>query len=363
MRALRIAVVIAIVLFLALTPGWLLEHLSRDQEEDFFTKPTPAWNGRIELWHIAEFRTYQGSVTDFLQDRADRYWKKKDRGVHIDVIGLTVEQYQDRIARGLTPDAYSFPSGFLYPEALQSFPVDTATLKTGLSPARFQDQVYAVPILMSGYFLVGNVQLLSANGFLMPEEGSLDPAVLQAALDLKQKVPQLYMPPILAARLNLTGQLAAWEQFQKGKVMLAVVDARTLGDLNRSASGNLLVESVTFPGYTDQVLYLGAAKGADAHQVKALSDFAAYLLTEEQQQRLTNLGALPTVQLSQAPVYAEESLDSLYTAAAAFTLPEPFAYQRYKEALTEDALRALTGDPLGKSSFWERMTVVESGIL
>ncbi len=363
-RILRIVTTLALLAFLVVSPGWLIENLARDAPLELFTKPTPAWHGRIEIWHVAEFRVYQGSVTDYLQTRADAYCKGHP-GVHIDVVGLTPKRYNDRLARGAFPDVYSFPSGLVYREQLQQMDLALPTFSGSLDAARADGNVYAVPYLMSGYLLAANDAALTGNRLVLPEtpdEAALT-ALLQSAMDMDTKTPLVYAPPVVAARLGLTGELASTEDFMAGRTALSVVDARELGDALRSDKANLSLTVLPFVSYSSQVLYLGVAKDADAAKAAAAADFAAYLLTEPEQQRLSSLGALPVTTLETPPIYTEEALDSLAAAYFAPVVPEPFAYQRHREQLTADAWLALTGDPAGKAGFFERMQVVENGNL
>ena len=361
-RYLRIAVTAAILVFLALSPPWILRGLNREAYVGFLSKPAPEWHGRIEIWHVAEFRVYQGSVTDYLQKRADAYCRRH-AGVHIDVVGLTLKRYNDRLARGAFPDAYSFPSGLVYREQLCAIEPALPALRGALSTASADGKTYAVPYLMSGYLLAANTTLLTAHGLALPE--SSDEAavktLLQAALDLEAKAPQLYMPPVLAARMGLAGTLATQEQFTGGQTALAVLDVRALGDVLRSEKLNLAVEAMPLTNYSEQVLYLGAAKNVDAQKAAVIADFIEFLLAEDEQQRLTSLGALPVTQLETPPVYTEELLDGLYLAYSSPAVPDPFSYQRHKEKLAEEALSALTGEPSAVTSFFERMQVVENG--
>ena len=147
---LKAAVTVAMVAFLVLSPPWLLRGLRRDEYRAFFIKPAATWHGRIELWHVAGFRVYQGSVTEHLQSRADAYHKKHP-GVHIDVVGLTEKQYRERLARGAFPDAYSFPPGAVYAEQLSALSLPAMPFVGNLAPAKQDDATCAVPDLMSGY--------------------------------------------------------------------------------------------------------------------------------------------------------------------------------------------------------------------
>ncbi len=356
-RTIHVLVSVLLIAFLALSPPWLLRGLMRDEYRAFMTKPPAAWHGRIEIWHIAGFRVYQGSVTDYLQERADAYCKKH-AGVHIDVVGLTEKQYADRLERGAVPDAYSFPPGYVYPEQLTAFAAETPPLAGNLCAAQAGGTTYAVPYLMSGYFLAANGQLLTKYGFELPE--TADGAYLQSALDLAGETPQLSMPAVHAARMGLTGELAPAEAFQQGKCMLAVLDARATGDLLRGETKGLLVDAIPFAEYTDEVFYLGPAAGASPEQAAALAGFAMFLLSEKEQQRLTSLGALPVIVPEGKPAYADDLLTALFEAYASPVAPEPFLYERHRAKLFEEALAALGGDPLSVSAFFERLAVVEN---
>lgn len=359
MRFFRWIMAALIIVYLVVSPGLIQKGLARNQHRDWLTPPTPTWEGRIELWHIVSFRVYQGSVTRYLRERADAYCKAHP-GVYMEVIGLTEAQYESRVARGAFPDAYSFSAGLLYAEQLRAGDYALPPLRGTLRPAMAAGKTYAVPWMMSGYFLAANTQLLSKYRMELPE--SPDAAFLQEALALSDTSPQLAMPPILAARAALSGIPAEESAFTGGRSMLAVLDARALGDILRGTSGNLTISALPYGSYTDQVQYIGAARQTDAVRAAIIEDFAGFLLTDAEQERLSSLGALP-VTLSAAPAFAENELASLYAALQKPLTPDPFSYQRHRGLLAEEAALALTGDSSAKNSFRERMAVVESGEL
>lgn len=355
MRILRAIATLMIVVFLLLSPGYIKDHLSSDPFRAFFDIPEAKWHGKIELWHIVSFRTYQGSVTKLLRERAT-VWNKSHPGIHIEVVGMTEKKFQERIARGEFPDAYSFASGVCYLEQLQVLAMDTPKPTGSIPCATNNGDLYAVPYLYSGYFLLANTELLATSG--MELGASIDPAMLQAALDQEKKTPQLFMPPVLAARADLSGALATLDDFSRGKTLFAVGDARYLGDLVRSEKNTVLFEAVPYPGYTDQVQYLGVAAGADQNRLAALSDFFSVLLTEEEQVRVPTVGAFPIREDAANIVFSEPLLTAFYQSHDSMTAPDPFLYQRHRQALEADALRALADETDGKNSFWERMDVV-----
>jgi ABC-type glycerol-3-phosphate transport system substrate-binding protein len=356
LRILRVILAAVTAAFLVLSPGWLTKNLSRNVYAEWEVKTAPSWQGRIVLWHIADFRTYQGKVTQHLENRAYAYCKRH-YNVHIDVTGITPEQYAQRIARGEFPDAYSFATGELYLEQLRAFSPDISGLLKNVPPAEANGKIYGVPYLMSGYFLGANTQLLAANNLELGK--TVDPAMLQRALSDNLG---LSMPAVLAAREKLTGTLGEESEFEAGKALFSVLDARQLGDLQRQTSGNLALEAIPYTAYTDQVFYIGPAKNADDGQAAALADFVSWLLSPGEQGRMTGLGALPVIQAPEDVSFSEPLMEELAKSSSALTVPDPFAYQRHKDALNEEALAALSGETGVQDAFFQRMQVVEQGI-
>lgn len=355
MRILRCLPALAIIAYLIFSPALIATGLARNPYRDWLTPEKPAWEGRIELWHIAGFKLYSGSATHYLEARAEAY-EKAHAGVHIDVVGLTSAQYQTRAARGAVPDAYSFPSGLLYAEQLRQADYVLPDFKGNLAAASANGQTLAVPWLISGYFLAGNALLMAKYGLSLTEPA--DEAVLQNALS----AGQLSIPAVLGARAGLVGTPEKEADFSAGRCALAVLDARALGDIQRSGSGNLAVSAVPLAPYTDLVQYIGAARQVDDDKAAVIADFAAFLVSDAEQERLSTLGALPVVK-NIAAVYADACAEALFSACDAPIVPEPFSYQRHRDALEQEAIAAMSGDAHAKMSFLKRMAVVETGEL
>lgn len=352
MRIVRAALSVIVVLFLVLAPRPLLSALREDPMAHLFEVKQPEWHGVIELWHIADFRTYQGSVTKFLRERCDRF-AAAHPGVHIEVKGLTTKMYLDRVGRGAFPDAYSFPAGFLYREQLRRLELTLPALTGNLRAAESEGSVFAAPYLISGYFLLINEQRLLESGGDPPAEATRE--LLQAYLS----DGELSVPPVLGAYFGLSGESRDYADFQKGRVTAAVADARAYGDLLRDTDGNLLLRALPLSGYTEQVMYLGAAANTDDRRASLIAELCAYLLSDGVQQELTALGAMPVRPRLDNIVYGMDTLDAWYASYAADTVaPDAFAYQRHRDALLEDATRAMAGEAGGCEAFSERMAVV-----
>ena len=107
----------------------------------------PDYVGTITLYHIVTHRTYQGSVTAFLQERAEAF-NKQHFGVRIAVEGMGEQDFVERLSYGRWADMYSFFSGALYEELLQAATfAPEASLRPGLSVTS-----YAAPWFFQGTY-------------------------------------------------------------------------------------------------------------------------------------------------------------------------------------------------------------------
>ncbi len=340
--------------FFFCAPSFLRQSLQTNIYRSWLENKKPEWTGIITLWHVAGFKTYQGSISSFLEQRAAAY-EAAHRGVYWKVLAMTPEEMQERCARGERPDAWSFALGALYPEQLSAFSseIEIPALRSGLAPALSDGAVYGLPYLYSGYFLLCNTQLLQKSKLEWPDTGQIE--WLRETLAAAPDTALLAGDPIIAVQLSLKGEPEQYSRFQSKKVPLAVADARAAGDLMRklSGKGGFTFEYAAIGGYTPQVQYIAADAKADAQRRLHIEAFACALLEETAQQKLTALGALPVIETE--PVYANELMTALYRAYASPQIPQTFAYQRHAGQLYEDALRALGGDP---EAFTARMNEV-----
>ena len=194
--------------------------------ESFYVKnrqiTEPEYVGTITLYHIVTHRTYQGSVTAFLQERAEAF-NKRHFGVRIVVEGMGEGDFLERLSYGRRADMYSFFSGALGEEELQKAAfVPEADLRPGLSVTP-----RAAPWCFSGY--------------VQTSEGETE--------------------PVAALANGAAG---------------TVIDLRAWGDMQRQGQAGA---STVCPGaFTDQVCYLGIDRNTGAEKAKWCLFFYDYLL-------------------------------------------------------------------------------------
>jgi len=280
-------------------------RVGQEAGESFYVKnrqpAVPVYAGTITLYHIVTHRTYQGSVTAFLQERAEAF-NKQHFGVRIAVEGMGEQDFWERLSYGRRADMYSFFSGALYEELLQAaaFPTE-APLREGL---RMTD--YAAPWFFSGY--------VQADG-----EGA---------------------SPIVALANHASSP---------------VLDLRAWGDLRRAGEAR---GEASFAGpFNDQICYLGVARDTPPEKAEWCLKFFDFLISAPVQRMLPALGAFSVRTDTPCP-YGDALLVTLDRAYETLTTPDPFAYHVHKAKLLEEAELALGGDEAAKSNFFQRLAIV-----
>ena len=257
--------------------------------------------GTITLCHIVTAKTYQGSVTAFLQERAEAF-SKKHFGVRVVVEGMGEADFRERLSNGRRADMYSFFSGALYEELLQAASFQPGTeLRAGLSVTP-----YAAPWCFSGY--------------------------------VKTSVGESSPIAVLANGAQGT-----------------VLDLRAWGDIQRG--GEMNADAAPAGPFTDQVCYLGVARDTDPEKARWCLLFYEFLVSEPTQKLLSALGAF-SVRTDVPCPYGNALLLDLDRAYHQVTVPDPFAYHTHREKLLEEAAAALAGDGSAKNSFFQRLAIV-----
>jgi hypothetical protein len=273
--------------------------------ESFYVKnrrlAEPEYVETITLYHIVTCRTYQGSVTAFLQERAESF-SKRNFGVRIVVEGMGERDFWERLSYGRRADMYSFFSGTLYEELLQQavFAPETE-LRQGLGVT-----AYAAPWCFSGY--------------------------VQTNMGENQ--------PIAALANGATDR---------------VIDLRAWGDIQRS--GEMGMDAVPAGIFTDQVCYLGIDRGTGDPKVGWCLAFYRYLLSESSQKLLPSLGAF-SVRTDVPCPYGNGLLMDLDRRYKQVNVPDPFLYYVHRAKLLEEAQAALAGDGVAKNNFFQRLAIV-----
>ncbi|MCL2672538.1 MAG: hypothetical protein FWF10_10985 [Clostridiales bacterium] len=331
----RALLCVLLVLYLALMPGVLARSLQNDFYSSIFQQKLPEWEGSVTLYHIVSARSYQGSVTYYLQTQAEAFMKK-NRGIHIQVIGMDPLEYAERVANGRLPDALSFFAGQVAEDELSALSLPQPELRPGLRALRANPR--AVPYFFSASVLVRGMEFAETE--------------LQAAL----QTGELEIDALSAARLRLSGALLPASSFAEGKAAQAYLDLGEYGRLLRSA---LIYEgSISCPdNFTATVCYAGVLRHTDAEKQAALEKFFAWLLEEQAQTALAPLGVF-SVRADAKLVYALSALHEIDKSYATVQTVDPFLWNAHLSALITDAAPAVAGDSFAAARFEERLRLV-----
>ena len=102
---------------------------------------------------------------------------------------------------------------------------------------------------------------------------------------------------IIACIYGAKGELGDEEEFSEEKSWAAFIDARTAGDMARKVQSGkgFPFEAFSCTNYTNLVQYLGIGSGAEEEMRNYILEFMQYVLSEDKQQSLMELGLIPAV--------------------------------------------------------------------
>ena len=352
----------AVVAYLLLAPPYLMHALERNHYREWMQPKQEPYTGILHIWHIVEFKPYQGSLATWLSERAAKI-ERRHNGVFFEVLAMTPEEAEIRDARGEKADIYSFPAGWAYAEMLQPIAIECPEYPKEIRDMGRDGGMLALPYAMSGYCLIINSEMAKERELILPEENVTSSWLQEAAETMtyergrrKTAVAGLAGDAVTAARLGVTTALATYEDFLSGKAAMAIVDLRAAGDLQRQVdAGKGFAFSIhPLDSYTDEVQLLGIARDMEEQKLPYAEEYLTLVTGEDAQRRLSELGAFPAVVLAEAAEYKLSIPGTFYALYREPVSPNAFHYRRIRDALREAAKRALTGDASAQQDFQER---------
>ena len=318
MKALKTILSILMILFLVFTPKALAAAAQTRFVDARFVRKEQAYRGTITMYHIVRQRPYSGSLSNWLQKRADEY-EKKHRGSVIAVEGMDEATFYERLAHGRRADAYSFFSGSVYRDLLSDLPEMSVPLREGLKQT---DR--AIPYCYSGY-----ARLLRN----------------QTEANTKQYCAS----DVLAAYLD-----AGENNAEEKNADELCLDLRRAGDLIRYVDGFETAEIKPIDNFTDAVCWIGIDRDTSTEKHAVIESFIEWLLREESQQKLNALGLL-SVRADVRDNAPESMLKEVFKTYETLVTVDPFRWYAEFDALSADARLARSGDAEAKARFAKRL--------
>ena len=318
MKHLRILFCSIMIAFMLFTPRALANGAQQSFEDMRFVQKDGQYRGAITIYHIVRHRPYSGSLSNWLQKRADEY-EKQHRGSFITVEGMDEDTFIERLEHGRRADAYSFFSGSVYRDLLSVVQKRELPYRQGL----FQTD-RCIPYCYSGYVR------------LERNDGSTSKKAY-------------YEDEILAARMD-----AGIRNAQETEADTLYLDLRKAGDLIRYKDD--FMQSALYPidNFTDAVCWLGIDRDTDQEKSKAIQSFFDWLLEQKQQQKLNALG-LFSVRSDVHDAAPESQLKQVFRIYETVETVDPFLWYEAYDSLYQDAVYANGGDEDAKTRFRNRM--------
>lgn len=346
------AMTLAIIAFMVLSPGYIVAH-RRNLTQQYRQQSTESYQGIISLWHIVGFKSYQGSMGAWLE-KAAATLEKKHKGVYFEVESMTFSDYEARRERGEKADMYSFPLGWEYIEELQPIDMTMPEMRGNMADScRYNGGVYGIPYAASGYVLAVNSRIIQEKGLDMDTLcGMIRSGEAKASGD-----------EIIACIYGAKGELGDEEDFSKEKSWAAFIDARTAGDMARKVQSGkgFPFEAFSCTNYTNLVQYLGIGSGAEEEMRDYILEFMQYVLSEDKQQSLMELGLIPAVATKNQPESETPAVGAMYENSSQLAVPQCFLYATYEDQLCQSAEKALSGDENAKKDLDLRLMELVQG--
>ncbi len=303
------------VLALIVAAARIFPRLPADSQP-YVKKKYAGWNGVLRGWISSEW-SCDGSFVRWLNACAAGF-EKRHEGVYLEFTEVDAAAMADLTDSGIRPPELELFSPGVQVDAAQLLPLDAqASLNCGSDRA--------LPVAMGGYIWVYNRALCdSAPSFddldaltLLPDGGGRSFSAAAVALlsrhaedgeeiELPDLGLDLGLPAMAEAGAELTRSEDALTDFINGKLPWLIVSQAELARLIR------LRDAGRGPDWAcagtgevacgDQLLLLGVVDQADeagAEREALAAEFAAYLLSEDCQKRLADIGgfAVTDVQL------------------------------------------------------------------
>lgn len=357
-----------IVLFLTISPSYIAANSARDPYREWMMPKDEDFTGIIRVWHIVGFKAHTGSLSAWLESRANAL-EKKHFEVFFEISAMTEEEYALRIEQGDSADIYSFPSGLIYQdgflplsgheEAWRDADIKPALIKTGA----YDGVQYALPFVYSGYALMVNSAYAAEHGFdyeeCFTEGDGLAQAVQQMTYEGKDgTVSGISGNALIYAMQGISGEYAEYRDFTSGKASMAVGDLRSVADgvKNYENGRGTMQDAYPVTNYTDLVQYLSLDRNIPEKKIPYALEFISLVLEKNAQTTLTELNAYPAVSgIESQDLELFGIADEAYELLKDPLVPNAFLYKRYRDALEEDAYLALTGEISAQERLMDRV--------
>lgn len=286
------------------------------------------YQGMIEIWNIDTFESGSASKVSFLEERAKSF-QKKNKGLHFMIRNVTETECKNMLQSGQTPDLFSCSYGVS--QQIRDYIAHFDNKNVDIYDNFFKagtvgDKLYGLAWCTGFYCLISTKQKMEKAGF--DGEISLKEKVYLSAYKFKsgkkEKVSNSltygsnkYLMPknaILSyntnsiiqtensvdAQAGSQTQYSAYCRFLTNDATILLGTQRDILRMENRAKQGKVSDVIFEPvlGYTDLVQFMFLGNGADSLRKKHAEMFALFLVNQESQSSLENIGMFAVKQLN-----------------------------------------------------------------
>ena len=261
--------IIALVIVSIITVFGLTIGVNKIGEMDL-SSDSSTYKGILNLWHVDTFEGGTWSRKQFILSVA-RQFESQNPGVLVSVKQHTIDSINSELEKGL-PDLISFSTGINISGMSELF-------LTSNDACTLNGKTYAVPYLMSGYYIFSKVEIDGKTCF---------DKITVSDSDLTSPLTAFYASGYTANKITVKSPVNAFYDFCLGDSEVLV---GTMRDANRIIANNLSVSVVPLNGYNDLYQYVSVT--ATSQIKKAYADkFVNLLISNEVQEKVSKLSIL-----------------------------------------------------------------------
>ncbi len=276
MTVLELVIAAAIIFYLVLMPVKITSHLERNAYNKILKPDMPEETFILTIWHIVDFKPYTGSLGSFFNAYCVDF-EKVNNGIFAESTAMTLEEYNERTARGESADIYSFPLSIMND-------MDLLCYEAGEHEFLFDTEEYgivngersAIPYALSGSFLVGNSELMQKNNIDFTADNIE----------------------------SLSVSAGDNESFLEKKESLTVMDAGTLGATERKyeAGKGFRIEALPLESSARLIQLIGISEKIADEKKEAAVSYVEGICESKRIEKLCALGMIPTVECEEAKI-------------------------------------------------------------
>lgn len=322
MPKLKRAALFCCILFAAaavLWPGLWNQPLQHQQISQWIRGKKLAYQGTLQVWYISGHASGTGDGSKWAKARLDKF-EKNHFGIFYEMQGMDAEGMQAQLAAGQRPDLIFF--GNEERETVEPL-LQQSAQTAQLAPA-WQEKgaaQLAWPVFYSGYAILINEQALYAAGLSPPLDiEDIDQEYIQ---QVQQALPNAFAyetkqagMAAMGAQVNaqtkqalVQGDAGTRAQFLQEEIAFFACPASTWYAIEGMSNTQSIpsYQAVPLANLAVDTQYVGVMQTEDGAKARACDAAVAYLLSQNSQQALEDIGALPVIGTDE-PMQAQGSI-------------------------------------------------------